>query len=463
MTIRTVAILSPGDMGHNVGIALRKHGLRVITCLAGRSDRTRKLSEIAGIEDMPSLESLVTEADLILSIMPPAAAIATAELVGAAMKTAGSKPYYADCNAVSTGTTLKTAEIITAAGASFIDAGIVGSPPGRTALATRFYVSGPDAEVMDVLASEHIAVRPLGPEIGRASVLKMCFAATTKGAWTLYTAALVTGEVMGLSDVLLAELKSSRPDVEAEMRRWVPRLPVDAGRWIGEMAEIAATFGRAGLPTGFHQAAGEVFTLLDQTPIARETRETIDPNRTLEEALAMYAAALPNRKFTAPPSGAQTLTAQPLTPEAFAPYGHVFPAGKGGSPGTRDSLVARMENRRNNAQMNACMSYFAPSPMPFTVKALEIHRYSSQTFVPFNMGRYLVLVAPSDKNGEPVTGELLAFHGDVNQGITYNPDVWHHPFTALDEQAECLMLRFDDGSKVDTEWHKVANGPVVTA
>jgi len=291
----------------------------------------------------------------------------------------------------------------------------------------------------------------------------MCFAATTKGAWTLYTAALVTGEVMGLSEVLLKELASSRPEVEAEMRRMIPRLPVDAGRWIGEMAEIAATFGHAGLPTGFHAAAGEIFMLLDRTPIARETRETIDPTRTLEQALAIYAAALPNRRFAAPPQGGKKVTAQPLTAEGFAPFGEIFPVGKGGSPGTRDSLVGRMENRRNNAQLNACMSYYAPSPVPFTLKALEIHRYSSQIFVPYNLARYLVLVAPSNGKGDPVIDELRAFHGDVSQGINYSANTWHHPFTALEEPAECLMLRFDDGSKVDTEWYQVADGPVIAA
>jgi ureidoglycolate hydrolase/3-hydroxyisobutyrate dehydrogenase-like beta-hydroxyacid dehydrogenase len=406
---------------------------------------------------------MAAEADLVLSIMPPAAAIDTANEVAAAMKKSGSKPYYADCNAVSTGTTLKTGEIIAAAGARFIDAGIVGSPPGRTALATRFYVSGPDAGIMDALECETINVRQLGPEVGRASVLKMCFAATTKGAWTLYTAALVTGEVMGLSEVLLKELAASRPDVEAEMRRWIPRLPVDAGRWIGEMEEIAATFGHAGLPTGFHKAAGEVFTLLDSTPIARETRETIDPNRTLEQALAIYADALPNRKYTAPPKGEKRIAAQKLTAEGFAPFGDIFPVGQGGSPGTRDSLVGRMENRRNNAQLNACMSYYAPSPTPFALKALEIHKHSSQIFVPYNLSRYLVLVAPSDGKGDPIIDDVRVFHGDAGQGINYYPNVWHHPFTALDGPAECLMLRFDDGSKIDTEWYQVKDGPVISA
>ena len=68
MAIETVAILSPGDMGHAVGRLLREHELRVETCLAGRSARTRMLSEQAGIIDVPNLERLVENADVVLSI-----------------------------------------------------------------------------------------------------------------------------------------------------------------------------------------------------------------------------------------------------------------------------------------------------------------------------------------------------------------------------------------------------------
>ena len=71
MPLKTVAILSPGDMGHDVGRALGKHGLEVITCLQGRSDRTRGLSRQAGIRDAGSLEETVSAADLILSILVP--------------------------------------------------------------------------------------------------------------------------------------------------------------------------------------------------------------------------------------------------------------------------------------------------------------------------------------------------------------------------------------------------------
>ena len=71
--MNTIAILSPGDMGHAVGRTLSEKGLRVVTCLEGRSTRTRGLAEAAGLIDLPSLAAMVTETDLVLSIMPPTA------------------------------------------------------------------------------------------------------------------------------------------------------------------------------------------------------------------------------------------------------------------------------------------------------------------------------------------------------------------------------------------------------
>ena len=68
MTLETVAIISPGDMGHAVGRLLRENGLRITTCLAGRSARTRGLSQQAGIIDVPALDELVRQADILLSI-----------------------------------------------------------------------------------------------------------------------------------------------------------------------------------------------------------------------------------------------------------------------------------------------------------------------------------------------------------------------------------------------------------
>ena len=95
-----VGILSPGDMGHTVGDVLRQNGLRVITCLQGRSQRTRQLAEKAGIIDVPTYPQFVTEADLILSIMVPAQAVSAATAVAETLQQVNTTLTYADCNAI---------------------------------------------------------------------------------------------------------------------------------------------------------------------------------------------------------------------------------------------------------------------------------------------------------------------------------------------------------------------------
>ena len=287
-TVKTVGILSPGDMGHGVGRALREcNGLRVVTDLSGRSDRTRGLAEAAGFEDLGSLDAVAAEADLVLSIMPPAAAegfaAALAERVGA------DGPVFADMNAVAPETVRRIAARFPAD--RFVDGGIVGPSP-RGPKPTRFYVSGAPASVMGVLASERIAVRPLGPEIGRASAQKMLYSALNKGYWALQAAVLTAAERAGLWEELRAELAFSQPEVLSRMEDRIGLLPADAHRFHPEMVEIAAFFESLGMTTGFHRGAEDLFRLLARTPLAEETKETWDRSRPLQESVRIFADAV---------------------------------------------------------------------------------------------------------------------------------------------------------------------------
>ena len=292
--VGTVAIPSPGDMGSGVGRELIARGFRVLTCLAGRSGRSRRLAEAAGLERADSLDALVASADLVLSILPPAAAEGFADEAADALRRTGARPAFADCNAIAPATARRVAARIAGAGtgAAFIDAGIIGGAPGKSGLPTRFYCSGPDTSALEALDGPNLRVRRLGGEVGQASAMKMVYAAVTKGTFTLHAAALTAARVHGLSEPFHAELAESLPAELAAMRRMTPRLPLDAARWVGEMHEIAETFAAAGLPDDFHRGAARVFELLARTPIAAETRETVDPSRTLDDALDVYAETL---------------------------------------------------------------------------------------------------------------------------------------------------------------------------
>ena len=285
MSIKTVAILSPGDMGHAVGRALGRHGMEVITCLDGRSQRTKDLARAAGIADVPTLEELVANSDLILSILVPSEAAGLAKRVASALRSTGADTLFADCNAVSPETVKGIDAVITGAGGRFIDAGIIGGPPSDTQ-SPRFLASGPHADLLTGLDGMGIQVRSVGEGIGKASAIKMCYAAMTKGTSALHLALLTAAHLLGVSDELRDELASSQPETLKRMESQVPRLPVTARRWVGEMEEIAATFQQAGVTPDFHLGAAEMYRQLAMTDMADETPETLDTSRTLEQTVS---------------------------------------------------------------------------------------------------------------------------------------------------------------------------------
>lgn len=291
MSVKTIAILMPGDMGHGCAIAFRENGYRVVTNLAERSERTKGLSAKAGLEDLGSFEEVAKQSDLVLSILPPEKALEQGRRFADAMIAAGSTPPYVDCNAIAPATTRDVGAEIERAGALYIDGGIVGSNPINENGGTRLYVSGPDTAAVREFDGKGMVVRDIGDEIGRASALKMIYASATKGTFSLHAAVLTTAHAMGLMEEYVAELSESRPAMLSAMEKMVPRIPLDAGRWLGEMHEIASTFAEAGVTSKFHEGAADIMALADRTPIAAETRETVDTSRTLVEALEMYVAA----------------------------------------------------------------------------------------------------------------------------------------------------------------------------
>ena len=114
------------------------------------------------------------------------------------------------------------------------------------------------------------------------------YAGLTKGTMTLHTAVLVTAHRRGLYVELTRELGESQQPALARMGV-IPFLPADAGRWIGEMKEIATTFAGVDVTPAFHEGAAEIFRALAATPFAQETRETLDRSRTLEDTIAVLA------------------------------------------------------------------------------------------------------------------------------------------------------------------------------
>jgi 3-hydroxyisobutyrate dehydrogenase-like beta-hydroxyacid dehydrogenase len=286
----TVAIMSPGDMGHAVAAVLRAHGLRVISSLAERSARTRMLAEKAGIEAVADDDALVREADLLLSILVPAQAESLARRIAAALERAGAGLVYVDCNAIAPQTARRIGALVEAAGARFVDAGIIGPPP-EAGTRTPFYASGEHAKRFAVLGDFGLDVRPIGARPGDASAIKMCYAALTKGTTALMTELSVAAERLGIAAVLRQELAESQQGALERLAKSVPAMIPKAHRWVGEMEEIARTFEDCGLTAKTYLGAAEMYAFVARTSLGKISPEQWrDDGRACEQIVSELAA-----------------------------------------------------------------------------------------------------------------------------------------------------------------------------
>lgn len=288
----TIAIVATGEMGSAVGAALVEAGYRVVTDLTGRSASSRELAADAGIEDVGSFRAIAETAEIVLSILPPAHAVELGRKMAEAFERAGTRPLFVDCNAVSPATVAEIAKPFARLGVPFADVGIVGPAPRGDRPPTRFYVAGPGRERLLAVQAPRITLIDLGDEIGRASALKMCYAALNKGFDALLTAVLLASERLGVRSELVGEIEKSQPEAASRTSRRVPFLAATAERYAPEMREIAATFASVGVTGDFHRGAEWIYAALARTPLAAETRLTAPPTRSLDEALAAFLSAL---------------------------------------------------------------------------------------------------------------------------------------------------------------------------
>lgn len=284
-----VGILSPGDMGSGVGRRLHANGAEVYGVLTGRSELTRTRAAECGFIDAGTIDNLVTQVDIILSILVPSEATAIAHDVAEAMKRTGATPVFADCNAIAPVTVEAIEREIRAAGAEFVDAGIIGGPPSERA-ATYFHCSGPNTAPFERLADYGLTVMVTGPRIGQASGLKMMFAASTKGTTALWTELLTGARALGLEDALANMLGDNVTYVA--QKRGIPIMPHRSRRWIGEMEEIALTFKTLGMTPKILEGAADMYRFVGGTKLGDQTPR--EPNPALDTILGTLVENLPD-------------------------------------------------------------------------------------------------------------------------------------------------------------------------
>jgi 3-hydroxyisobutyrate dehydrogenase-like beta-hydroxyacid dehydrogenase len=270
-TFRSIGVVSTGEMGLGIAKLLVAHGYEVFTYAEDRSQNTRDNATSAGVHLAKSIVELTDSIDALLSIVPPRDALATAKRFADAVSESGrGRPlYYLDLNATSPSTAKRTARLFSKfEQIKLIDGGIIGGVPHPLPASStqaqpngssqdaakgsrphwhcpRLLVSGPD-QLPDPQLSQTLNIDHLSDEIGAATCVKMCFAATTKGFISLAIESYTTAHQLGVLDSLRSYLSRYHPATHTLAEKGLVTMPPKAYRWVGEMKEIGQTFEDGG-------------------------------------------------------------------------------------------------------------------------------------------------------------------------------------------------------------------------
>lgn len=277
----TVGILFPGEMGASIGRLLHSRGIRVVSTLEGRSKRTAQLCYAAGLTVLDSVGEVVSHSDVIISTVPPGAAISVAQRVAAEFRPGRRPAVYVDANSISPVTMRHLGSVILRPNFTLVDAAIHGVAARLSHDAT-MYLSGSSASEVAAMVGTPPRLVLLGDEVGRASLFKMLLGGTSKGTVALMIELSDLASSNGILDEFWTESRRWYPGIMDLYQRLLPTYPQHVGRRIQEMGELELTLSNArrepimaaAVRNLFSRAAGSPATLL--ALVERMSRQPAD-------------------------------------------------------------------------------------------------------------------------------------------------------------------------------------------
>jgi 3-hydroxyisobutyrate dehydrogenase-like beta-hydroxyacid dehydrogenase len=249
----TIAILHPGEMGARIGEVLAARGHRVLVWTQGRSPATRRRAEAAGFCEVASLSALANRAEIALSLVPPAAAEATAQVFADALAP-GAAPLFADLNSIGPDPVRRIAERLGARGIPCVDGALHGQAQ-RLPAGGVLYLSGVHASRVAALFDAAIETRLLGSEIGAASLLKLLLSCVSKSMVALCFELGAAAQEALAWPAFWEAVTRFYPELASAVERMGPTLPRHAVRRAVELAQAETWLRATGRDPGFAAAS----------------------------------------------------------------------------------------------------------------------------------------------------------------------------------------------------------------
>ncbi|PJE27972.1 ureidoglycolate lyase [Pseudooceanicola antarcticus] len=152
-------------------------------------------------------------------------------------------------------------------------------------------------------------------------------------------------------------------------------------------------------------------------------------------------------------SNEQVIVLQDPDDAAFAPFGEFV---KPPAVSERRAFYsAHFDPRPETAAPVVHVNRVAPSVLPLVCAGVERHPHAAQCFVPMDVSRYVVMVMPSDENGDPVPAAAQGFLVPGNRGVIFRPMVWHMGACVLDRDGNFVVMMWRGGPGADDEFRSI--------
>ncbi len=252
MNLQRIGLIGYGEVGKTFAAGLKdKQGVRQAGAwdlkFAQAAARERELAhaQAAGVLAQPSMQALCEASDLVISAVTASNTLAVAQEAARFLRPG---TVFLDLNSASPGTKQQAAAAVDAAGAHYVEAGVMTSVPPYGIRVPMLLGGAKAAELAAVLAAWDMDAKPVSAQLGIASAIKMCRRGRIMGLEALVIENYATARQYGVEDHVLPTLAETFPQIDWHRQGayFFSRVVQHGKRRAEEMRESANTVREAG-------------------------------------------------------------------------------------------------------------------------------------------------------------------------------------------------------------------------
>ena len=252
MNIECIGLIGYGEVGKTFSAGLKdKPGVAAMAVwdlkLANQATQAAELEHAAtaGVTAQRSVQALCEASELLISAVTASSTLAVAQEAAQFIRPG---TIFLDLNSASPGTKQQCAALIDAAGAHYVEAGVMTSVPPYGIKVPMLLGGAKAAELVSLLVSWGMDAKAVSDRLGVVSAIKMCRSVMIKGLEALVIESYTTARAYGVEDQLLPTLQETFPSIDwnGQGAYFFSRVVQHGQRRAEEMRESANTVREAG-------------------------------------------------------------------------------------------------------------------------------------------------------------------------------------------------------------------------